>query len=123
MGTTIVASGDAAPVFQPTKPALAEVPSLVKLGVVGYRLPAVGTAGNAGFDPAVGEGSAEAVAVITLLGDQSLGVRQGRQQGCGTAVIVDLALNNFKGLPLPSQTAWSFELSPPRVDPIWRGRA
>ena len=99
------------------------IAALVKLGVVGYRLPAVGTAGDAGFDPAVGEGSAEAVAVITLLGDQGLGVRQSRQQGCGTAVIVDLALNNFKGLPLPSQTAWSFELSPPRVRPIWRGRA
>ena len=41
-------------------------PSLVEFGVVGYRLPAVGTAGNAGFDPAASEGSAEAVAVITL---------------------------------------------------------
>ena len=123
MGTTIVASGDAAPVFQPTEPALAEVSSLVEFGVVGYRLPAVGTAWNAGFDPAVGEGGAEAVAVITLLGDQSLGVRQSRQQDRSAAVIVDLALNNFKGLPLPSQTAWSFELSPPRVRPIPRERA
>ena len=111
------------PVFQPAEPALAEVSSLVEFGVVGYRLLAVGTAGNAGFDPAVGEGGAEAVAVITLLSDQSLGVRQGRQQGCGTAVIVDLALNNFKGLPVPLQTAWSFELRPPRVRPIPRERA
>jgi hypothetical protein len=71
----------------------------------------------------VGEGGAEAVAVIILLGDQSLGVRQGRQQDRSAAVIVDLALNNFKGLPLLSQTAWSFELRPPWVRPIPRERA
>ena len=71
----------------------------------------------------MGEGSAEAVAVITLLGDQSLGVRQSRQQDRSAAVIVDLALNNFRDLPVPSQTAWSFELRPPWVRPIPRERA
>ncbi len=77
MRTAVVPSGDAAPILQPAKQALNEVTALVQLGVVDDGLFALGAAWNAGLDASLGKGLAQPVAVITLVGYQDSGFREG----------------------------------------------
>ena len=79
MRASVVAGGDAAPVLEPFEHAFDEVPLLVEFGVVRDGFLAAGAAGDAGCDPASGEGVAEAVAVIAPVADQDVGVGQDGQ--------------------------------------------
>lgn len=90
MGTSIVAHGDTAPVFQSAEHALDEIALLVAHGVVVDRQFAVFAPRDAGLDAAVGERFAEPVAVIAAIGDQDVGVGQRGQHGRGSAIVADL---------------------------------
>jgi hypothetical protein len=61
-----------------------------------------------------------------LVGDQSPGVRQRRQDGRAAAIIADpppSVSSRINGLPSPSQTACSLKVRPPLVRPMRWGTA
>jgi hypothetical protein len=92
VGAAVISGGDAAPVLEPAEHALDQIALLVDLGIVYDRHLAVLASGNAGRDVQTGQSLAEPVAVVTLVGDQDLGVRQRLQDGSGAAIVADLAL-------------------------------
>ena len=91
MRASVVAAGDAAPVLEPSEYAFDEVPLLVEFGVIGNGSPAAGAAGDARCDAALGEGAADAIAVMALVADRGVGVGQDGQHGRGAAINADLA--------------------------------
>ena len=64
----------------------------VEDGVMRDRGFAVGFGRNAGGDAALGEGGAEPVGVITLVGQKALGFRHGRRRQRGALVVAHLPL-------------------------------
>ena len=92
MCASVVSCCDASAVLEPFEHALDEVSLFVEFCVVGERYLAVGSAGDAGGDFAGGEGVADPVAVVALVGDQGLGIRQAGQENLGAAIVVDLTL-------------------------------
>ena len=75
MCTAVIAGGDAPPVLEPAEPAFNAIALLVELSIIGDRLFAVGPTWDTGRDRPLGQGRAEPVAVIPLIGDQDLRVR------------------------------------------------
>ena len=73
MGATVV-SGVDAPVFEAPEHVFDFVALLLEEGVVGDRGFAVGFRRNAGADAAVGEGGAEPIGVVILVGQELLGL-------------------------------------------------
>ena len=92
MGATIVAGGDAAPVFEAAEYVLDLVAELVDRAVVGMLDLAGLARRDAGFDSLVLEGGAVAVAVVAAVGDEDVGLGQSVEQGGGALVVADLAL-------------------------------
>ena len=84
MDASVVSCGDASPVLAPAEHAFDEISCLVEFGIVVDRLVAVGAAGDAGFDSAVGKSIVKPVAVVAFVGDRGLGVRQQREQRLGS---------------------------------------
>jgi len=92
MGATVVSGVDAPPVFETPEHVFDLVALFVEDGVMGDRGFAVGFGRNAGGDAAFGEGGAEPVGVVTLVGQELLGFRQGGQHQRCALVVAHLAL-------------------------------
>lgn len=92
MGAAVGAGGDSAPVLEAAEHARDEVAALIEVFVVINGLYPVGSAWDAGLDVEIAQGFAEPVAVIPLVGDQDIGLRQGREDGCAAAIVADLTL-------------------------------
>ena len=73
MGATVVSGMDAPPVFDSPEHVFDFVALFVEDGVIGDHGSAVGFRRNAGCDAALGEGGAEPIGVVTLVG-QELGM-------------------------------------------------
>ena len=92
MCASVVSGCDAAPVLEASEHALDEVAAFVEALVVVDGLLAVVSARDAGLDVLLCERLAEPVTIVASVGDQPVGLRQGRQHGCGAAIVADLAL-------------------------------
>ena len=91
MGATIVAGGDAAPVLEAAEHVLDLVADLVERAVVAVLDLAGLSRRDARRDALVLEGGTIAVAVVTLVGDENLGLGQRVEQDGGALVVADLA--------------------------------
>ena len=91
VGATVVSGRDPSPVLEPAEHALDAIALFVSLLIVFDWFISAGPAGNAGFDAETCQGFTEPIAVIALVGDEHVGVRQARQHGRGTAIVADLA--------------------------------
>ena len=76
MGATVVSGVDASPVFEAPEHVFDLMALFVEQGVMGDRGFPVGFRRNAGEDATLGEGGAEPVGVVTLVGQELLGFRQ-----------------------------------------------
>ena len=97
MGATVIAHGNAPPVLEAAEQALNEIATLVKFGVVNDGLFAATATGNTGRDVALAESPAPSApapsaAVIALVGNHDLGIRECGKQGMRPPIIADLAL-------------------------------
>ena len=78
MGATVVSRVDAPPVFEAAEHVFDFVALLVEEGGMGGDLP-IGFRWDADGDAALGEGGAEPVGVVTLVGEKLIGLGQGGQ--------------------------------------------
>ena len=92
MGATVVSGVDAPPVFEPSEHVLDLVALFVEDDVMWDRDLPVGFRRNAGGDAARGEGGAEPVGVVTLVGEKLPGYRQGGQHQRRALVVAHLPL-------------------------------
>jgi hypothetical protein len=92
VGAAVVSGGDASPVLEPAEHALDAIALLVEVCVVADWGFSVRPARDAGLDFEIGHGLAKPVAVIALVGDQNIGVRQVWLDGRGASIVADLAL-------------------------------
>ena len=92
MGATVVSGVDAPPVFEAPEHVFDLMALFVEDGVMRDRGFAVGFGRNAGGDAALGEGGAEPVGVVTLVGQKLLGLRHGGQHQRGALVVAHLPL-------------------------------
>ena len=92
MGAAVISGVDAPPIFEPAEHVFDLVTLLVEDGVMGDRDLPVGFRGNAGFHAPLGEGCAEPVGVVTLVGQQLLGFRHGGQHQRRALIIAHLPL-------------------------------
>ncbi len=90
MGASVVAGGDAAPVFEAAKHALNLVAVFVECGVVFDRVLSMPASRDAGRDALGGQGGAEPVAVVAPIGDQAGGSGERRHEGRRPAIVADL---------------------------------
>ncbi len=86
MGATVVSGVDAPPVFETAERVFDFVALFLEQGVIGDRDFAVGFGRNAGGDVALGEGGAEPVGVVTLVGQELLGFWHGGQHQRGACL-------------------------------------
>ena len=90
MRATIISHGNAPPILEAAEQALNEIATFVKLGVVNDGLFAAAATGNTGRDVALAERSAPSVAVIALVGNQDLGLRERGKHHINPPIIADL---------------------------------
>jgi hypothetical protein len=79
MGAAVVSGVDAAPIFEPSEHVFGFVALLIEDGVVGDRDLSIGFRGDADGDAALGEGGAELIGVVALVGEKLLGLGHGGQ--------------------------------------------
>jgi len=96
-GQLIVASGDAAPVLEPTEHALDEIAPLVDVGIEGMEALAGRVVGDHRLGTALAQELAQPIAVVGCVGDAQSSGRHGRQQRPGDAHIAELARGYFEG--------------------------
>ena len=92
MGATVVSGVDAPPVFEAPEHVFDLMALFVEHGVMGDRGFAIGFGRNAGGDAALGQGGAEPVGVVTLVGQKLFGFRHGGQHQRGALVVAHLPL-------------------------------
>lgn len=90
MGASVVAGGDAAPVFEAAEHTLDLVAVFVEFGVVFDRVLSMSASGDAGRDTLGGQGGAEPVAIVAPVSDQAVGSGERRHEGRCPAIVADL---------------------------------